>query len=244
MLILSCLGTAQAQDQNNKLDVLYLSDGNVLKGNILKYRPNYSLKFRLSSGKKLNFVISEIDSIGQSSLPRVLQQSVEFRKSGWYNITYLNFMNGTAPWTNDYILGVGVNNTFGRYFNKHLALGVGTGLDYYYINQREILVPLYLEAKFVHEINPIVQQVLMLSGGYSWALDNEQINVNGKEGGWMIHPAVGLLFGSSKYYSWQVDAGVRFQKATFEFPEQWDERNKVTHQMLYKRLTIRLGLMF
>lgn len=225
-------------------DIIYLSDGNTLAGQILKYRPNHSLKFKLSSGQKINFSIVDIDSISQTSLPRALRQQVEFRETGWYNTTYLSFLNGTSPWYNNYILGVGVNNTFGRYLNRHLAVGVGTGVDYYYINEREIVVPLYVEAKLMANSNPAVQHFLMVSGGYSWALNNEEVNVNGIEGGWLFHPAIGINFGNFKHYHWQVDAGVRFQRATFEFPESWDERNKITHKMLYKRLAVRIGLTF
>lgn len=243
-----CFLTSHAQDNITNLealDILYLKDGNALKGRILKYQPNHSLKFQLQSGKKMTFPVLQIDSIKQINAP-IIAPTREFtaKEKGWYNTTYASALIGTTPWNNEPTIGMGINNTVGYQFNPKWALGLGTGLDYYYIAQREIILPFYVEGRHYMELNPSMKPFLMFSGGYGIALNDNNLAVEGIKGGWMYHPAIGFLFGKDSFRKWQFDAGIRVQQATFQFDVPWADRNNIIHKMLYQRFTMRLGLFF
>ncbi len=246
---ISCFGVAHTQDNlttSEALDIIYLKDGNALKGRILKYQTNHSLKFQLQSGKKMTFSVLQIDSISQVNIPtnNHIPKEFIFKTKGWYNTTYLSFLSGTTPWNNDFTMGLGINNTVGYQFNSKWALGLGTGLDYYYIAQREIILPLYVEARYYMELNPSMKPFFTLSSGYGIALNDKNLDVKGIQGGWMYHPAIGFLFGKDSFRKWQFDAGIRVQPATFQFDVPWMEGNNTVRRMLYQRFTVRLGLFF
>jgi hypothetical protein len=243
-----CFSVANTQDNLTALealDIIYLKDGNALKGRILKYQTNHSLKFQLQSGKKMTFPVLQIDSIKQVSTP-IITHTGEFlvKEKGWYNTTYASALIGTTPWSNETTIGMGINNTVGYQFNPKCALGLGTGLDYYYIAQREIIMPFYVEGRYYMELNPSMKPFLLLSGGYGIALNDKNLAVEGIQGGWMYHPAIGFLFGKDSFRKWQFDAGIRIQQATFQFDVPWADRNNIIHKMLYQRFTMRLGLFF
>ncbi|MEM9884433.1 MAG: hypothetical protein AAF849_00965 [Bacteroidota bacterium] len=251
-----CMGLqASAQTANTqyldslKTDVVYLKDGSIFRGSILKYYPNATLKLQLPSGAKIRFDAKDIQRVEQSNIPHSMQRKESpniqpFKEKGIQYTTYLSLLNGTTPWNSDYILGLGLNAAVSYTFDKKHSIGLGSGVDYYYLAQREMVIPVFVEAKRSFPWKRSLQSFLMLSGGYGFGLKSEEQNVSDAQGGWMIHPAVGLEFGSSKDYHWQLDVGVRVQRATFTFDSPWNAFETTTHRMTFKRFALRLGLVF
>jgi len=247
-----CMGhSASAQSTTTymdslKNDVVYLKDGSIFRGTILKYYPNATLKMRILGGVKVKFKASEIEKILQSerAMDRKTLDLQPIKEKGLENHAYFSLLNGTTPWQGNYALGLGINYAMSYKFDRHYSVGIGSGVDYYYILQREILVPIFVEAKRSFAERPTFQSFFQLTGGYGIGLKSETQNVADARGGWMIHPSFGLEFGSTKDWHWQVDAGVRVQQATFTFDNQWNAFETTTHRMTYKRFVIRLGLVF
>jgi len=107
-----------------------------------------------------------------------------------------------------------------------------------------MIVPIFVETKRSFPWKTTLQSFVMLTGGYGLGVKSEGQNVSAAQGGWLLQPSVGLEFGSSKDYHWQLDAGVRFQRATFTFDSPWNSLETTTHRMLFKRFALRLGLVF
>ncbi|MEM0993578.1 MAG: hypothetical protein AAGI49_11140 [Bacteroidota bacterium] len=244
------IATTQYMD-SLKTDVVYLKDGSIFRGSILKYYPNATLKMELLSGAKVRFDAKNILRIEQgiAALEKVAQQPKPskvkaFKDEGFEHMAALSFLNGTTPWNSDYILGLGLNYVVSYKFNPKYSLGIGSGVDYYYLAQREMVVPIFVAAKRSFPWKNSLQPFLTLSGGYGIGIKSEAQNVSDAEGGWMLHPAVGLEFGSSKDYHWQLDLGVRMQSANFTFDSPWNARETTMHEMTFKRFAVRLGFVF
>jgi len=252
-LFLACLGlSAQTTEyvDTAKIDVVYLKDGSIFRGTILKYYPNATLKMRILGGAKVRFDAKDIQRINQGlETPDRLGLKAKtyvkpFSENGVQHTAYLSLLNGTTPWASDYILGLGLNYAVGYKLDPKHTFAIGSGVDYYYLAQREMLVPIFVEAKRSFPWKTTLQSFVMLTGGYGIGVKSEEQNVSAAQGGWLLHPSVGLEFGSSKDYHWQLDAGVRLQKATFTFDSPWNSLETTTHRMLFKRFALRLGLVF
>ncbi|MEN0049161.1 MAG: hypothetical protein AAF806_19030, partial [Bacteroidota bacterium] len=233
-----------------KIDVVYLKDGSIFRGTILKYYPNATLRMRILGGAKVRFDAKDIQRIHQGlETPDRLGLKAKtyvqpFSDKGIQHTAYLSLLNGTTPWTSDYVLGLGLNYAVGYKLDTKHTFAIGSGVDYYYLAQREMLVPIFVEAKRSFPWKTTLQSFVMLTGGYGIGVKSEEQNVSAAQGGWLIHPSVGLEFGSSKDYHWQIDAGVRLQRATFTFDSPWNSLETTTHRMLFKRFALRLGLVF
>lgn len=237
-----------------KSDVVYLKDGSIFRGSIVKYYPNATLKMRIAGGSKVLFHSNDIERIVQGNAdwntnPKKEERAkalkeFAFPTEGFTHRASLNFLNGTAPWFDQYVLGVGLNYTLGYQLNENYNVGIGSGIDYYYLEQREMLIPLYVQAKRSFDWKPNFQPFIMMEGGYGFALTSENQNISAAKGGFMYHPAIGVAFGSSKDYHWQLDAGIRWQQADFTFENQWNPTTTTTHEMTYKRFAVRWSLAF
>ena len=96
-----------------KIDVVYLKDGSMFRGTILKYYPNATLKMRILGGARVRFDAKDIQRINQGlETPDRLGLKAKtyihpFSEKGILHTAYLSLLNGTTPWTSDYILGLG-----------------------------------------------------------------------------------------------------------------------------------------
>jgi len=236
------------------MDELYLNDGSIFRGKILKYRTNNTIKVELWNGAIAKFSGKQISKIIQTTAPRSLVASNKeksqptFKKDGFYTTLYAGGLSGSTPWSSEYILGATFNGAYGYQFKGKYSVSLGTGIDYYYINQREMVLPIFLETRYLIKSQASLRPFFSLSGGYGFGIKDETWRMIKAEGGWMVHPAFGVQFGNAKSYNWTLDAGVRLQRATFTFDStpSWQNADSESfeHRMNFRRLAIRLGMMF
>ncbi|MEM1326720.1 MAG: hypothetical protein AAGI23_12230 [Bacteroidota bacterium] len=234
-----------------KSDVVYLKDGSIFRGSILKYYPNATLKMRIHGGSKVTFHANKIERVVQSPYGAEVVEVEENERrvpiipeNGFTHTASLGMLNGTTPWSGDAIAGLSLHYTLGYQFAENYNVGVGSGVDYYYLAQREMLVPVFLQMKRTFPWKPSFQPFISMAAGYGFGLTSEDQNVIDAEGGFLWHPAVGVALGSSKDYHWQLDVGYRWQEADFTFENQWWNRATTTHEMTYKRFVVRWSLSF
>lgn len=260
------IGQLHAQTNPEEIktqDVIYLKNGSVFKGKILEYEKGAVLLLELENGSVIEFEDDEIDRVVQEAIDldkgkgeekeedkepvryrKVILKKKEkvyrFRETGIYNATFFSSSNGSH--NGELQVGLGVHNVIGYQLNRLFGLGIGVGLDSYSFQDGETLYPIFIEARgYLRKKwhSPYYSMNL----GYGFAIADESENVIEAEGGLMVHPCFGMRFGANKDANVMIDVGYKFQYANITrvmpFNGDLEERD-----LLFKRLTIRLGLLF
>ena len=243
------LGTLSLYAQSKKAthyDVIYLKDGSEFRGELLEYQPTY-IKIKALGGKKIVFERTEVEKIIQEPIQIVSKgnkKSYAFKEQGLYQAVFASFLPGTAAWNDDFAEGFGFRGVVGKQWNRWIGTGIGLGIENYYPTQGETVYPLFLELRgYLAAQN--VAPYYTLAGGYSFTIKNEEAGIVDAKGGYLLHPAVGLRFGGSAKTNFTLDVGIQLQKATFtRGGNTWRGAETQEYQMLYKRLAIRLGMLF
>lgn len=248
-------------------DVIYLKNGSIFKGKILEYEKGVALLLELDNGSVIEFDDKEIDRVIQEEIEIEIEQEVEvekenydqiykrlskpsikkkrqkvyqFRETGTYFMVFFSSSNGSR--NGELQVGLGVQEVFGYQFNRSFGLGLGTGLDSYSFQGGETIFSVFAETRGYLSRNWNAPYYSM-SLGYGFADENESENVVEAEGGLMIHPSFGMRFGANKNTNVMIDMGYKFQYAhitrVLPFGGDFEERD-----LLFKRLTVRLGLSF
>jgi len=246
VLIIFCLLTtlslfAQAKKMTH-YDVVYLKDGSEFRGELLEYQPSY-VKLKALGEKELVFDQTDVEKVIQEPIQIVNKRTKKpyaFKEQGWYQAIFASYTPGTAAWNDDYAEGFGFKGVVGKQWNRWIGTGIGVGIENYYPTQGETVYPLFLELRgYLTAQN--VAPYYTLAGGYSFTIKNEEAGITDAKGGYLVHPAIGLRFGGSAKTNFTLDAGIQVQKATFTRGNPWDTQE---YRMLYKRLAIRVGMLF
>ncbi|MCI5083664.1 MAG: hypothetical protein MRY78_18345 [Saprospiraceae bacterium] len=237
-------------------DVVYLLNGSVFKGKILEYEKGAVLLLELEGGSVVEIEDSEIDKVVQEAVEieeKEKKQSntskyskpkedrvYQFKENGIYNAIYFSSSNGQA--NGELQVGIGAHNVFGYQFNRWFGLGFGVGVDSYSFQDGETLFPVFLEARgyFKKSWSTLFYS---MNAGYGFATTNEEEQIIEADGGLMFHPCVGYRFGANKDANVLIDFGYKFQWASFTRQLEFTGDREV-RDLLFKRMTIRLGLIF
>ncbi len=232
-------------------DYLYLQDGSLLKGKVIEYNRGEKIVFEMSNGEQVEFQDEEIRKVVQSVTGPVIERDeegrvkrttrpYEFEEHGWYNVTYFTSYGGKTD--NEVYIGIGLLNITGFQFNRLLGLGLGTGVDIYSLEGGETIYPLFAEARG-YFLKKNISPYYAASVGYGFAFKDKNQELAKAKGGLLFHPAIGLRLGAAQSTNMVVDIGYKFQKAFFE--RRFEDNGDIEERdILYKRLTIRFGLIF
>ena len=233
-----------AQEKATHYDVIYLKDGSEFRGALLEYQPTY-VTIKALGGKELRFekdqiakVVQEPIIVGKAKKPYL------FKERGVYKALLFSVTPGTAAWNDDFAKGYGGKAVVGYQWNRWIGTGLGVGIENYYPGQGETVYPVFLELRgYLKEDN--IAPYYTFSGGYAFTIVDEESRIIESKGGTLIHPAIGVRFGASDKANFTMDIGVQLQKATFgRGANGWGGLETVDYQMYYKRLAIRMGLLF
>lgn len=250
-ITLYCLCLGLLVNGQQILDVIYLKDGNVLKGTILSYQQKESVRLKLLDGETRTISDSDIQKITQERMTEEVKEPVveaepqrkipySFKEKGIYNITFLSMANGKLE--NEFQFGIGVHNVTGYQFSRLLGIGVGVGIDNFSLGSGEVIYPIYAEARgYFKRKNK--SPYYALAAGYGFAFKNENQFVTKANGGAMFHPAFGYRFGGTGQGSITIDIGLKLQQASFEKMIVFTGEIE-TREVLYKRIAVRAGLLF
>lgn len=230
------------------VDIVYLKNGRQYIGEIISYERGQFLILRQSDEKELVLMDSIISRVymgadlpvPKSESPKRLPQKIKPRISGFYAQSMFALGPGSSNGL-DVSVMAGIHALCGYQFNPGLSAGLGFGWDNY--SPAETLLPLYGDLRgFLPLANPAARLYLGMSGGYGFALTNEDYNVTSAKGGVMMNPFAGLSKTTEYGMDMQLDLGLKFQKLSYErlLSEDYSERTEI----LFRRLTIRFGLTF
>jgi hypothetical protein len=230
-------------------DVVYLQDGSILRGSILEYRPEGSIRLNTKGGE-LEIAGSDIKKLVQEPKDPLFYAALRqqkkkkvyaFREQGFYFSTLFGLLPGGGEYRSE--VGMTLQASFGHMFSRHFGLGGGIALDGYPNSVGgENMMPLFAEARgYLQKKNRSLYWAV--AGGYGFPLrastDNQ--SVRRFEGGYMFHPAIGYRLGADKGLNVTVDFGYKFQKSLTE-REFISTGEILLRDVLYRRLCLRIGV--
>lgn len=225
------------------LMVVYLKDGSKLEGYIQKWDFETKLYLKTQSGSIYEFPADKIDKVVQRSLIEIesAQSSYTFQETGkYFHWRGQGLIGNEGQRAND-TPGYGFSFLAGYRLNRFMGAGIGIGYDKFIDDSGEELIPIFAEFSG-YAIPQNTSFSYSLGLGYSLARTNNDFGIIDSKGGVLVYPAVGVRFGKGTL-KYTMDIGYKFQKASFTYLNQWDGRTRSEQRLLYKRLTLRFGIL-
>ena len=233
---------AQAQEVKNT-DAIYVKPGGVFRGEIIKYKQDEFVEFRLVSGDTVK--------LAQNRIRKIVQKGVvmnTFENQGFYYHMQVG-LNGGLSFDDYFTLGFSVNNTIGYQHNRWLGTGVGIGADRYFGGHSVFFIPVSFNVRG-YVLNRSRTPYYSLDLGYGFAVLQVKDVFQKAKGGLMFHPSVGIRFGGQKG-AFTLDFGVKMQDLELEYnPEnqraRWWGRPwlRKVEKTKFMRSTVRIGWLF
>ena len=223
------------QQKTVEEDVVYLVNGNIIRGKIIEYKSGEYVKIKSYGGNVWVFKEGEIDKIVKE---KVVQESdlIQIKKEkGYYNYTGIGILAGSrysnlsAPFS--------IQTVNGYQSKGSLYFGGGIGVEFF----EEISMPVFADLRY-RLLNNEFSPYLFAQGGYSLPLENNWEYRKAK-GGPMASIGIGVLFPLNFRTTLSFNLSYRFQQLVYIDTDSWTryETKNYTH---YNRLDIRLGFLF
>ncbi|MCH7535230.1 MAG: hypothetical protein IH948_05725 [Bacteroidetes bacterium] len=219
-------------------DVVYLKDGSVIRGSVLESGIKTKVRI-ISGGNQWVFDISEVDTVIREVIPSKIEKQLQHKEKGYYGIISLAPMHGYDN------LGSGIKSFSihfinGYQINERWALGIGTGIDFYYGS----FYPIFLHSTFSSHkgsFSPFISSKL----GYISPTWNNYVDdkIKSRYGGIMGEFGLGI----KKYFSdkgaFVASIGYRYQE-TKSYNNGWWEWDPAITSHYYHRVVVRVGVLF
>lgn len=250
--IIVCLLALSIKAQEEvRFDRLYLHGGSFLQGQIIDTLRGGIIQLKLQNDSTMSVPISLIHKVKQSERRQQLFADGRTAISdGIYSRMSFQLMSGTGNHTfynaGNYRVDPSFGFSMGVYLHKWLAVGVGTGIDFY-IERR--VIPLYLESR-VHWGKGSYSPFVGMQLGYSFLMDKREFfdGFEGKvreRGGVMFYPSMGFRFTGKGKVDFIMDLGYKFQPHYYrvDYPEGWGTIQEIERSS-YNSLVLRFGWVF
>ena len=226
--------TLLAFAQNNQ-EIVYLKNGDKVKGIIIEEIPNTSIKVKTSNGSILVYSIHEIEKI-ISPEDEIFQKKFRFKQynnNPTYDKTgYKGFIDfgGVIGIGNRGDGAIAVSTTHGYQFNPYFFFGAGIGIEYH-MNWETFFIPFFADIK-TYFLNKNISPFLGLKAGYSV--------YDGK--GCYINPHIGVTLSSSPRFGMNLTIGYNMQKAKIN--DRPKNIKNYKDNMAINGISIKLGFEF
>ncbi|RHO54024.1 hypothetical protein DW107_10825 [Tannerella sp. AM09-19] len=226
--------TLLAFAQNNQ-EIVYLKNGDKVKGIIIEEIPNTSIKVKTSNGSILVYSIHEIEKI-ISPEDEIFQKKFRFKQynnNPTYDKTgYKGFIDfgGVIGIGNRGDGAIAVSTTHGYQFNPYFFFGAGIGIEYH-MNWETFFIPVFADIK-TYFLNKNISPFLGLKAGYSV--------YDGK--GCYINPHIGVTLSSSPRFGMNLTIGYNMQKAKIN--DRPKNIKNYKDNMAINGISIKLGFEF
>lgn len=248
--IVFCLLALSTKAQEEvRLDRLYLHGGSFLQGQIIDTLQGAVLQLKLQNDSTMLVPISLVHKAKKSDRQQQLFADGRTAISdGLYTRLSFQLLSGTgiSYSAGKYRVDPSFGFSMGMYLHKWLAVGVGTGIDFY-IERR--VVPLYLESR-VHWGKNSHSPFVGMQLGYSFLMDKREFfeGFEGRvreRGGVIFYPSIGYRFAGKGKTDFMIDLGYKFQPHYFrvDYPEDWGTILEIERSR-YSSLALRFGWVF
>ena len=245
-LFTACLwsiSTAQGQE------VIYLKNGEKIKAEVIKYSDKGNFTIQYKNGEVSVVKAEDIEFVsflGDLEEERIIENVPKSRDTKnpstiYYNIGLMGLYSSVDREISfeDYAISGGLTFSLGKQLSEYFGAGVELGyISYNYADDIELFsLGIELKAKLNDKkVSPFI----VASGGYGFGSSNNNfINI---DGGYFVHPAIGLILKTERKERFSLDLGYRFQDASYRiFTFNGNERFA---EVLYKKFTARFSLAF
>lgn len=239
--------TLQAQKSTKKDEVVVITkSGTTFSGEVKYWKVGEEITIISEAGNEYTFDGEDIDQVierkyYEKNLNMKFKTPYNFKEEGLYYAARLHGIAGNFGDRQKESNGAGVSLMAGKRFSRWMGVGVGVGYDSYIVDSGESVLPIFAELTgYFTPTNTALSYGL--AAGYSLAFTNEDKNIIDAKGGLMVHPHLGLRFGSGNI-KYTIDLGYRFQKAEFTFRNVWDGRSRFEQRLTYQRVMLRFGVL-
>lgn len=199
LLALLIVYSMTVSGQGNQQDVIYLNNGQVIKGQITEMSPNESVEIRSENGTVYTYRMVEVRKISRGDVimptevntPRY-RDNVEYEKGYWLAGELAG--GSTAYFKGDNIGYSQLTVINGYRFSEFLRVGIGAGFRYYINNDNRRFksnpwsFPVYLDVR-----GNIISQRVDRVAPY-WSLDAGVAICDG----FFVSPTIGIRFGGNR----------------------------------------------
>lgn len=225
------------QDVADNKVIVILENGSRFEANLVEWDQENNVIRLEAFGSIVEFSNDEVKSIVQKNLTKI--EPYTFKEEGNYYQLRVNLISGNPGNRSNFQPGIGVSLSAGKRFNRLLSLGAGVSFDEYIVGTSENILSTFGEISGY--LNPHnLSLSYSLAAGYGFAFKDEEANLTSAKGGMMVYPALGLRWGKN-HLKWTFDVGYKFQDANWVY-ENWGTISD--QNILYRRLTLRTGVMF
>jgi hypothetical protein len=230
----------ESQGQKGSVDVVYLKNGEVFRGEIKEYPDPSRVCLKTLCLNTRLFPTADIDRIERDKINLLHQlPGLESSERGYFNRTGLGVLIGSGNQQNNLVLSLQMVNGYkirGKYYP-----GIGTGIEFY----DHAVLPAWGDFTYVmgrQRVNPF----LRAGAGYSLALEDppDQWGTStDHRGGVLCLAGVGTLVRTGISSSLVISVVYRFQSLKSVYTEAWNE-DVLNLERQYNRLSLRVGFMF
>ncbi|MCX6220511.1 MAG: hypothetical protein NTZ69_05945 [Bacteroidia bacterium] len=235
LLILTLFLSLTFLAQGKRRNVVYLKNGTVLRGTIVLHDPGKLIQLRTADNNLWVFKMDQIDSIAHPV------RVVFNRKTGYFNLTELGFLQGSDP--NARLIPRSLLNISQWKFENGLAPGIGFGIEY----ANEAYLPVVADIRYyLRDKQPM--PYFSFQAGYSIPLDPHEVNSLGMSsvynsgakarGGFLLNPAIGIQTPLNENLALTFSAGYRWMKY------HYSGNNNYQMDFYFNRLSLKIGLLF
>lgn len=221
--------------QSSMLDVIYLKNGSIIKGEILEITRERIIKIQTTDNKTWSFHLEEVDRVVKEPGQRISLTNT-YLNAGFINYSSLGLLVGDESATHQAPFSITMTN--GYIFASKISVGAGFGLEF--LDRTSI--PLFADLRYYLTKNKL-SPYFMFQGGYSFPIEDEHdeyYQERNNIGGYMVNPGIGFLLNFQSGGALQFNVGYRNQLLRYEYNDAFDTELK----QYYNRFNIRFGLIF
>ncbi|MGB0430874.1 MAG: hypothetical protein ACPGLV_10400 [Bacteroidia bacterium] len=228
-----------AANAQSKQDVVYLKNGSILRGELIK-TDSITVSIEILGGNVFVFENAEVLKITQENAVK-LNTKGPFtpQKDGWYTEFSFGIPFGIDQWgwpTG----GITLNTVVGYQYKSILKSGIGTGIDWYAWDAT--MIPLFarVSGDLTKKINTPFYR---MDVGYSANITNSWNNDEKHYGGILLNIGGGLKFNTRKNVYYCLSLGYKTQFAKSHYFQTWLEEPYWEYRQ-FNRIEGRLAIGF
>ncbi|MCB0736231.1 MAG: hypothetical protein KDC92_01865 [Bacteroidetes bacterium] len=205
----------QAQE---KEDVIYLENGSIIRGEILKSDDSTTVKIKIVGGSIFVFNKAEIISTTREKKTPVYREKgpITVKQNGFWGEFNFGLPAGSTV-GNDYSVGVSFNAIMGYQYSPKLRLGLGTGIDHYYWESTFSPMFARLSGDF---FDAAISPIYFVDLGYGFRL-NPSSSWKEYHGGYLTNVGMGLKFNTRRRTNFNIVTSYKIQAGRTDIYEDW-----------------------
>ncbi|WP_421920397.1 hypothetical protein [Marinifilum sp.] len=245
LLLFVCVTFALTVHAQKRIDVVHLTNGNVLKGTIVRQVPGKFLELKTLDKNFWKFDMEDIAEISYEYKRQIFKKdSIKIKDGGIFLDTRLGVLIGSKG--NKHEAPFSLLTSVNYLFKNGFSFGVGVGFEAF----EETQVPLVADFRYHHKINGL-NTFLFCQSGYSFAVDKRVDNTflydieeeMDHKGGWLINPGIGMVINGRSNLKYSLGIGYRYQKNKLEWYNNYTMDDETLSEE-FNRLSIHLGIIF